>query len=230
MVDRWVGRLIERLESLGIRDDTAVIFTSDHGHYFGEHGLFGKAMQRDEHGFNTDTFAPGRWYRSPLFDQVTRVPLIVSLPERNPDRIDVLVSAPDLMPTILDLAGVDVPESVQATSLVPLIQGEVERIRDFAITSWPLYVPGQTIRVVDDLQRGVVEPLPSTVTDGEWTLHYAVAGEPVELYHTASDPAQQVDVFRDNESIARDLHSTFVKFLEEMGTDEERIAPRRRLG
>ncbi len=229
MVDRWVGRLIERLESLGLRDDTAIIFTSDHGHYFGEHGLFGKAMQRDEHGFNTDTFAPGRWYRSPLFDQLTRVPLIVSLPEGNPARNGALVSAPDLMPTILELAGVEVPESVHASSLVPLIHGEMQGIHDFVITSWPLYIPGQTIRVVDDLQRGVVEPLPSTITNGEWTLHYAVAGEPVELYHTAFDPGQHVDVFLENESIARELHARFVKFLEEMGTEEGRIAPRRRL-
>ncbi len=229
MVDRSVGRLLERLESLGLLEDTAIIFTSDHGHYFGEHGLFGKAMQRDEHGFNTDTFAPGRWYRSPLFDEVTRVPLLISLPQREPGRLDALVSSPDLMPTILDLVGIEVPESVQSASLVPLIHGDLEGVHDLVVTSWPLYIPGQTIRVVDDLQRGVVEPLPSTITDGEWALHFAVEGAPVELYHTASDPEQQENCYRENETIARDLHTRFVKFLEEMGTEEGRIAPRRRL-
>lgn len=229
MVDRSVGRLIERLESLGIMEDTAIIFTSDHGHYFGEHGLFGKAMQRDEHGFNLDTFAPGRWYRSPLYDEVARVPLLIYLPQVEPARVGSLASAPDLMPTILDLAGVEVPDYVQGSSLVPLLRGDEERIHDFVVTSWPLYNPGQKIRVVDDLHRRVMEPLPSTITDGEWTLLYAVEGEPVELYHTASDPRQQEDVFGQNEPIARDLHGKFVKFLEEMGTEEGHITPRRRL-
>ena len=157
------------------------------------------------------------------------MPLLISLPQREPGRLDALVSSPDLMPTILDLVGIEVPESVQSASLVPLIHGDLEGVHDLVVTSWPLYIPGQTIRVVDDLQRGVVEPLPSTITDGEWALHFAVEGAPVELYHTASDPEQQENCYRENETIARDLHTRFVKFLEEMGTEEGRIAPRRRL-
>ena len=229
MVDRWVGRLLERLESLGLMDDTAIIFTSDHGHYFGEHGMFGKAMQRDEHGFDTDTFAPGRWYRSPLYDEITRVPLLTYLPQDEPQRIEALTTSPDLMPTILELAGVEVPDFVQGSSLVPLLRGERKRIHDFVVTSWPLYNPGQTIRVVDDLERGVVDPLPSAITDGEWTLHYAVKGAPVELYHTASDPGQQENVLDEHESIASELHARFVTFLKELGTEDWRVAPRLRL-
>jgi arylsulfatase A-like enzyme len=229
MVDRWVGRLLERVESLGLMEDTAIIFTSDHGHYFGEHGLFGKAMQRDEHGFNLDTFAPGRWYRSPLYDEITRIPLLIYLPQFEPARIEALATAPDLMPTILELAGVEVPDDVQGSSLMPLLHGNTGPIHDFVVTSWALYNPGQTIRVVDDLERSVVEHLPSTITDGQWTLLYAVEGEPVELYRTAVDPAQQENVFEQNLSIARELHGKFVEFLEGVGTDEDYITPRRRL-
>jgi hypothetical protein len=83
--------------------------------------------------------------------------------------------------------------------------------------------------VVDDLARGVVEPLPSTITDGEWSLIYAIEGAPVELYHTAVDSGQTENVFSGNETIARGLHAGFVGFLEEVGTDESRIAPRRHL-
>jgi hypothetical protein len=60
-------------------------------------------------------------------------------------------------------------------------------------------------------------------------LHYAIEGDPVELYHTASDPGQLENTFRKNESIAKDLHARFVEFLESMGTEDGRIAPRRRL-
>jgi len=51
-----------------------------------------------------------------------------------PERIDSLVSLPDLMPTVLDLVGVDIPREVQARSMVPLIEGEGDR-RDFTVTS-----------------------------------------------------------------------------------------------
>jgi arylsulfatase A-like enzyme len=133
------------------------------------------------------------------------------------------------MPTILELMGVEIPQSVLGTSLVPLLRGTRDQVHDFLVTSWPLYNPGQTIRVVDDLERSVVDALPSTITDGEWTLIYAVEGEPVELYHTASDPKQQKNVFEGNAMVARDLHASFVKLLEQMGTEEGHIAPRRRL-
>jgi len=229
MVDRWIGRLLERIESLGILEHTSIIFTSDHGHYFGEHGLFGKAMMRGEHDFYPATVHAGSWYRSPLYQEVTRVPLLIYLPQAEATRIDALVSAPDLMPSILELAGLEIPEAVQGSSLVPLLHGKRDRIHDFVVTSWPLYNPGQPIRVVDDLERRVVEPLPSTITDGEWTLLYATEGEAVELYHTASDPLQEENVFEENETIARDLHARFVRFLEQMNTEEGRIAPRRRL-
>lgn len=100
---------------------------------------------------------------------------------------------------------------------------------DSVVTSWPLHSPGQQIRVVDDLLRRIVEPLPSTITDDEWTLLYAIEGEPVELYHAASDPLEESNVFEENETIGRDLHARFVGFLEQIITEERLIAPRRRL-
>ena len=46
MVDRWFGMLVDRLKSLGVYDDTAILFASDHGFYFGEFGIFGKRRFR----------------------------------------------------------------------------------------------------------------------------------------------------------------------------------------
>ncbi len=83
--------------------------------------------------------------------------------------------------------------------------------------------------MVDDFERRVVEPLPSTITDGEWALLYATEGEPVELYNTVSDPKQEHNVFQGNESVAQELHAQFVNFLQEVGTDETLLSPRRRL-
>jgi arylsulfatase A-like enzyme len=250
MVDRGVGRLLERIESLGLMEETAIIFTSDHGFYFGEHGQFGKGRLKSDVGYMVGPLHSGRWsvgahwfrdprterteigiahwYRSPLYEEVTRIPLLMYLPQTEPGRIDALAGSLDLMPTILELAGLEIPEAVQAPSLIPLIQGERDQLHNFIITSWPLYNPGRPIRVVDDFERRVIEPLPSTITDGEWTLLYATEGEAVELYHTPSDPKQDQNIFEDNQGVARDLHAHFVEFLESVGTDETLVAPRRR--
>ncbi len=226
MVDRWIGRLLEKMEILGLMENTAVIFASDHGFYFGEHGMFGKGMVRNEPGAKA---FQGKWYRSPLYEEVTRIPLLIYLPGVEPARVDALVAFPDLMPTIMELAGLERPEFVQAVSVMPLIRGKRSKQHDLIVTSWPLYNVGQQIRVVDDFERRLEEPLPSTVSDGEWSLIYATSGEPVELYHTLSDPEQRENLADTNEAKARELHKKFTNFLEEMGTDEVFLTPRKRI-
>jgi arylsulfatase A-like enzyme len=248
MVDRWIGRLLERLESLDLMDKTVVIFTSDHGFYFGEHGMLGKAMMRSKEGGYIVGLSPdkhraqnkftmlfrspetgevgpsqGLWLRSPIYEEVSRVPLLICVPETKSRRVDAMLSLPDLMPTILELAGLEIPEIVQASSLLPLIRGESKQLHDLIITSWTLYTPGETIRVVDDWERIVTESMPSTITDGDWTLLYATKGEPVELYERVSDPWLEKNVFDDHEAVARDLHTRFLRFLEKVGTSEARL-------
>lgn len=248
MVDYWFGRLLSRIEALGLMDETIIIFLSDHGFYFGEHGLFGKGLNRADHGYavgidpctgaklyrdpvtGEEAPAESHWYRSPLYDELTRVPLLIYHPEVQPGQIDTLVTLPDLMPTLLEMIDTVSPENVQANSLLPLLKGEGDRLHDFIITSWPLYNPGDVIRVVDDWERQVREPLSSTVTDGDWTLIYSSNDGPVELYHhTAQDPSQRLEVSRDHPEIARRLHSTFVEFLETHDTDPRLIQSRHRL-
>ena len=68
MVDRWVGRLVEKLDLLGIADDTVLVFVSDHGYYFGEHGFLGKSVWDAELGTQS-------W--SPLYREIVEVPLFV---------------------------------------------------------------------------------------------------------------------------------------------------------
>lgn len=148
MVDFWIGRLLDKIESLGIFDDTVIVFTSDHGFYFGEHGYFGKGRSRDiwqEKGersyFNERLYyierkgKTGDWYWAPLYEEITRVPLLIYVPGVSPQRIQSLVSSVDLMPTLLQLAGVEISESVRGQSLVPLLKGEKETSRDFVVSS-----------------------------------------------------------------------------------------------
>ena len=97
------------------------------------------------------------------------------------------------------------------------------------ITSWPLHEPGFVIRVVDDVERTAATVLPSTVTDGEWTLISSVKGEPIELYHLPSDPRQERNVASAHQDVVRELHARTIAFLEKAGTSERLLGPRRRL-
>jgi arylsulfatase A-like enzyme len=227
MVDRWLGRLLERLESLGVADRTAVLFVSDHGFHFGEHGgLFGKMIRHD-------TWVRGRpaWARSPLYEEIAHVPLIVHVPGMPVRRVPRLTSAVDLMPTILDLLGVAVPEHLRlhGRSAVPALAGDSAPGRDIAVTAMPLANPGQGVRVVDSVLRQVMEFQPATISTPEWSLLYAARGEPVELYHLPSDPQQSTNVATRHPGVVEDLHHAYVALLQETSTPQEYLEPRQAL-
>lgn len=224
MVDRSVGRILERLESLGIADNTAVVFLSDHGFHFGEHGgLFGK-MVRDE------TWVRGRpsWARSPLYEELAHIPLLIAIPGQVARRVPELVSAVDLMPTILDLAGVPLPPElmIHGRSVAPAARGELTAGRDFVVTTMPLANPGQAFRVVDSVLRQVQEFQPATLTTAEWSLLYSTHGETVELYHLPNDPYQEQNVAEQHPSVVREIHGQYVALLQELQTAPEYVTPR----
>lgn len=109
-VDEAFGRILAKLDALGIRDQVLLIFTADHGEAFGEHGL--------------------RGHQDVMYDEVLRVPLIVSYPGvEKGERITAPVSLVDLFPTIAELAGLPLPAETRGESLVPLIEGRTRRAR-----------------------------------------------------------------------------------------------------
>jgi hypothetical protein len=104
-VDRELDRFFDDLARLGLEDNTVIIITSDHGEEFNEHG--------------------GLMHGSSLYDEMIRVPLIIRYPKGFPQRQVVThqVRLIDLYPTILELAGLPVPEGLEGQSLLPLING-----------------------------------------------------------------------------------------------------------
>jgi arylsulfatase A-like enzyme len=104
--DEAFGGLIRGLKERGLTDDTVVILLSDHGEEFFEHGGF-------EHGHS-------------LYDELIRVPLIVSLPgvAREGTRVKNQVRLLDVTPTVFDLLGLDAPAHFEGVSLVPYLAGE----------------------------------------------------------------------------------------------------------
>jgi arylsulfatase len=112
-IDDHVGRMLDALEESGQRDNTVVIFTSDHGHMIGDHGLSNKGCR--------------------FYEGLVRVPLVISWPGRFRPGVqsDALVELTDLTPTLLELAGLDVPAGMHGKSLLPLLTGAAEEHREF---------------------------------------------------------------------------------------------------
>ena len=114
-IDDVMGRILETLEETGQRERTVIIFTSDHGETLGDHGLIQKGCR--------------------FYEGLVRVPLIFSLPGHFEGglRSDALVGLLDKTPTLLDLAGLEVPDRMQGMSLLPILRGEVspDHHRDF---------------------------------------------------------------------------------------------------
>ncbi len=114
-IDDQVGRVLKKLEELGLAENTLVVFTTDHGDMAGAHGCIGKSI-----------FS--------FFDDLVRIPLCMRFPGkikpgtvvRNP------VSQIDYMPTILDYMGLPAPEKVHGSSMRPLIEGRQTKWRDYA--------------------------------------------------------------------------------------------------
>ncbi|MEM6696232.1 MAG: choline-sulfatase [Pseudomonadota bacterium] len=82
-IDAMVGRILETLEAIGRTDDTVIVFTSDHGEMLGERGM---------------------WFKKHFFEAALRIPLIIKMPGRGPERIETPVSLVDLLPTFMGLA------------------------------------------------------------------------------------------------------------------------------
>ncbi len=116
-LDHQMGRLLSALDREGLAEDTIVVFTSDHGDHLSAHG-FGKPM---------DKWLPPymRASKATPYDESIHVPFIVSWPGRGARsvRSDVLLNTVDIMPTLLSLCGIEVPETVQGTDLSHALTG-----------------------------------------------------------------------------------------------------------
>lgn len=101
-LDTQLGVVLDALDDCGLADNTIVVFFSDHGFHLGEHG---------------------HWSKYTLFEQSTRVPMIVRVPGLTPAGAvcDEIVELVDLVPTICQLTDVEVPANVEGTSFVPLL-------------------------------------------------------------------------------------------------------------
>jgi len=198
LTDKWVGNLLRQIEEMNLLNNTMVVLVSDHGMYLGEHRRTGK--------HTVDPTDP--W---PIYEEVAHIPLIVWLPKHElTKRVNTLVQPADLMPTILEVCDVKIPQ-MYGRSLVPLMKAETDGYWDYIFTtcySWT--------------GEGRIDYLPSriTVTSPQWSL--LVGPEPVqaELYDLRVDIHQQHNCVSQYPNVAKRLHKSLVEFMHEQGADE----------
>ena len=120
LIDKQVGRMVGALEETGQLDNTIVIFMSDHGEMLGDHGFYLKGPH--------------------FYDEAVRVPLIFSWKDRMQAdlRADCLTELIDIAPTLLEAAGIDIPEYVQGRSLLPILLGQTAagQHRDYVFSEY----------------------------------------------------------------------------------------------
>ncbi|PIX37521.1 MAG: hypothetical protein COY42_26345 [Armatimonadetes bacterium CG_4_10_14_0_8_um_filter_66_14] len=207
LVDTWVGRLLEKLDYCGKLDDTVVIFHADHGFNVGDHDRMGKC--------NHNPHEPN-W---PYFEEVSHVPLLIRAPAGpRGERNHFLAQGVDLLPTMLELAGLPIPEGVKGTSLAPALRGEPLPERPVAVTTTVLAQP-----------NAAAARAMTSVTDGTWTLHYRGNGEAWDLVNVEDDPAQEKNLAESDRPEAERLHKLHMAQLHYAGVREDVIELRAKL-
>ncbi|WP_235908331.1 exo-alpha-sialidase [Roseiconus nitratireducens] len=116
-LDAQVGKVLAKLDEWGLREETIIVFWSDHGLHLGEHGLTRKTT---------------------VFELDARVPLIIATPQHQPgQRTGALVELLDLYPTLAELCGLDAPQELEGVSLSPLLSNPKSRVKEAALTQTP---------------------------------------------------------------------------------------------
>jgi arylsulfatase A-like enzyme/glycosyltransferase involved in cell wall biosynthesis len=220
--DHELGLLLTHLERCGLANDTVVVVYSDHGMEFFEHGAWGQG-------------------NSALGDFSSRIPLIVSDPRHPAAReVSTTVRSIDLAPTLLEIAGVTPPATMNGSSLAGILRGTVSPHDHLAYNEtgiWLTDVPGQhpehlrypgvvellevpdqvssTLAFKPEYRRVLVEAKDRAVIHGRWKLVYQplVRGYLLQLYDTLVDPDCLHDVFAREPDVAQALAAQLQEFL-----------------
>ncbi|MFP4452320.1 MAG: sulfatase [Desulfobacterales bacterium] len=209
MVDKWLGRVLDKLKDTGLYDNSLIIFLSDHGQPLGR-GRHGHGIMRK--------------CRPWPYEELVHIPLIMRLPGADPGRNSSFVQTVDVAPSIADYLNVtERTERMQGKSLLPLVRDEKEKIRNFAIAgyynfSWSLITEDWSyIHWLDD-KHFKDNPMDAAAAVGLseyqektdiWTCTPGSETETPdsdELYDRKTDPFQQNNIIATDAGAAADMY------------------------
>jgi arylsulfatase A-like enzyme len=173
-LDSVVGEFVKALKDAGRYDSSLIFFLSDHGHPLADHGKFLKGPDR-------------------MHSELLKVPFGFKLPApaRGGQRVGKLAQFPDILPTLLDAAGLgnNLP-ALQGKSLLPLVRGAVERLREATISG---YHSGED----------------RCIRDETWSLVLRPGEQADELYNLREDPKERHNVIEQHRGVAGHLAAKF---------------------
>jgi arylsulfatase A-like enzyme len=189
-MDADVGRIIDRVENLGLAENTLIVFTSDNGYSCGHHGFWGKG---------NGTFPLN------MYENSVKVPFVMSHPGRLPEgkTIDALVSGYDFAPTLLEyvgLPGMD-DDGLPGRSFMPVLRGETDSARE-SVVVFAEYGPTRMLRT------------------REWKYVHRYAYGPHELYDLVNDAderqnlAEEVDQSERVREMRQELSAWFARYVD----------------
>lgn len=170
--DDNVGRMLRTLDELGVADNTVVIFSSDNGYYLGEHGLGDKRS---------------------AYDESLRLPMLLRYPRLSQARgklVDAMVLNIDVAPTLLDLAGVAIPKSMQGRSWRPLLEGTTPADWRSSYFYEYFFENGYATPTVLAVRTESAKIIKYPGHD-QWTEIFDLKADPYEKTNLASDPAHK---------------------------------------
>lgn len=204
-MDAQVGVLLDALDRLKLWDNTVVVFHSDHGYHLGEHG--------------------GLWHKMCLFDETTRVPLIIAAPGRTSAAGSKgLVELVDVFPTLAELCGLSPPPGLEGTSAAPLLDKPEQRWKPAAFTVVSRGTNIDATRSLDPTKMG------RTVVTSRWRYTEWHDGAS-ELYDHEADPYEYANLTGDpkqaqaREEMKKLLHSGWQSAIPGKELREQRHSP-----
>jgi arylsulfatase A-like enzyme len=245
MVSKWIGFVIRKLKDVGIYDESLIIFTSDHGILLGEHNRTGKLniSKSDERG---------PW---PLYDPVVHVPLMMKMPGQayKGTRVSETVQFTDLVPTILEIAGIDAgaplpgmaplpPREIgqelkgilrgreqglnrlDGQSMLPLMRGETEGWqREYVFSAQRLGYLNEQFSFSLSPEKDSTLFWITITGKGHTLLIGGREEDSPELYDLESDPNQERNIFQDNKEKAREMNEAFCRHMEFLGAESRYV-------
>ena len=184
LVDRSVQKILKALEESGKAEDTIVVFTSDHGEMMGDHGILGKTL---------------------MYEESIKVPMLLRAPMlgSSPGRIGGRFSHIDLVPTLLELMGIEASANLQGTSRVPVLEGDEDLSNNDVFVEWS----GSDGHIRPSLgeaepNQSMVHPNRTVVTADGWKLNLYGQGQG-ELYDLRNDPYELENLYHRSEHAGR---------------------------
>ena len=180
--DESLGSLLSQLKRLGVYDRTLIVFTSDHGEGNGEHNESTHSLL--------------------LYNSTLHVPLIIRVPGGTGKRVAQQVSLVDILPTVLDLLGIEIPDDIQGTSLAAWLDADQEP------SPIPRAIYAETLS--PRFTRNWSE-LRALYQDGHKYIH----GARSELYEVTQDPKELVDLISERPELAAEMKEELQGYLDD---------------